>query len=132
MWKKELEIAKLAAVKAGEAIMKIYNSADFGIEYKKDDSPLTVADKASNEIIVKILRENFSSYAILSEEEKEVYLMPDEDLEGVNASVLLSTSKSMISAMNTNAEYQHNMRARLASLRVAEVSVDSDDVDDLF
>lgn len=71
MWKKELEIAKLAAVKAGEAIMKIYNSADFGIEYKKDDSPLTVADKASNEIIVKMLRENFSSYAILSEEEKD-------------------------------------------------------------
>lgn len=71
MWKKELEIAKLAAVKAGEAIMEIYNGADFGIEYKKDDSPLTIADKASNEIIVKMLRENFSSYAILSEEEKD-------------------------------------------------------------
>lgn len=71
MWEKELEIAKLAAVKAGEAIMEVYNSADFGIEYKKDDSPLTIADKASNAIIVEMLREHFPSYAILSEEEQD-------------------------------------------------------------
>ena len=71
MWEKELEIAKLAAVKAGEVIMEIYDSADFGIEYKKDDSPLTIADKASNAIIVEMLREHFPSYAILSEEEKD-------------------------------------------------------------
>lgn len=88
--------------------------------------------RRQNHTFAEKISELSSRPSILSEEEKEVYLMPDEDLEGVNASVLLSTSKSMISAMNTNAEYQHNMRARLASLRVAEVSVDSDDVDDLF
>ncbi len=71
MWKKELEIAKRAAVKAGEAIMEIYNGTDFGIEYKKDNSPLTMADKAANAIIVKMLREHFPNYAILSEEEKD-------------------------------------------------------------
>ena len=71
MWNKELEIAKLAAVKAGEAIMKIYNTSDFQVEYKKDDSPLTIADKASNDIIVKMLKEHFPKHAILSEEEKD-------------------------------------------------------------
>ncbi|MBQ3558765.1 MAG: 3'(2'),5'-bisphosphate nucleotidase CysQ [Agathobacter sp.] len=71
MWTKELEIAKLAAIYAGEAIMKIYNTADFQVEYKKDDSPLTAADKASNAIIVKLLSEAFPEYAILSEEEKD-------------------------------------------------------------
>ena len=71
MWSKELEIAKIAAIKAGEAIMKIYNTVDFQVEYKKDDSPLTIADKASNEIIVEMLKEYFPKHAILSEEEKD-------------------------------------------------------------
>ena len=71
MWNEELEIAKIVAVKAGEAIMEIYNTADFQVEYKKDDSPLTVADKASNKVIVEMLREHFPDHAILSEEEKD-------------------------------------------------------------
>jgi len=71
MWNKELEIAKIAAVKAGKAIMEIYDTADFQVEYKKDDSPLTIADKASNEIIVEMLREHFPNHALLSEEEKD-------------------------------------------------------------
>ena len=38
------------AIKAGIAIMDIYKK-DFDIEYKKDKSPITLADKISNEII---------------------------------------------------------------------------------
>lgn len=72
MWDSELKIAKEAAVKAGMAIMEIYgDGSDFEVEYKADDSPLTKADKASNAIIVKLLRENFPDYAVLSEEEKD-------------------------------------------------------------
>ena len=53
MWNDELQTAKEAALKAGMAIMDIYEgSGDIGIEYKADDSPLTRADKASNDIIV--------------------------------------------------------------------------------
>ena len=44
---------------------------DFGVEYKADDSPLTKADKASDAIIVKVLKESFPGYAILSEGEKD-------------------------------------------------------------
>lgn len=41
------------------------------IEYKDGDMPLTVADKASNKIIVEALKANFPQYAVLSEEEKD-------------------------------------------------------------
>lgn len=72
MWKKELEVAKEAAIKAGLAIMEIYeNTEDMQVEYKDGDMPLTAADKASNKIIVSALKEAFPDYAILSEEEKD-------------------------------------------------------------
>ncbi len=72
MWEKELDIAKKAAVKAGAAIMDIYNNAeDVQIEYKDGDMPLTAADMAANQIIVQMLSVAFPGYAILSEEEKD-------------------------------------------------------------
>lgn len=72
MWEKELDIAKKAAVKAGAAIMNIYNNVeDMQIEYKDGDMPLTAADKAANQIIVQMLSVAFPGYAILSEEEKD-------------------------------------------------------------
>lgn len=70
-WDRELEIARSVAVKAGEAILEIYNNADIEVEYKKDHSPLTIADKTANKLIVEALRNHFPTYAILSEEEKD-------------------------------------------------------------
>lgn len=60
------------AIEAGKAILAIYNdpNSDFGIEIKTDDSPLTVADQASNKVIVEALKKQFPSIPILSEEEK--------------------------------------------------------------
>ncbi len=57
---------------AGKAILKVYNSDDFGTEIKSDNSPLTKADKASNAIIEKRLKEHFPDIPILSEEGKEI------------------------------------------------------------
>ena len=65
-----LEIAINAALEAGKRIMEIYNSEDFSIEYKKDNSPLTKADIAAHEIIQKRLEQ--TSIPILSEEGKEI------------------------------------------------------------
>ncbi|MDD3412702.1 MAG: 3'(2'),5'-bisphosphate nucleotidase CysQ [Lachnospiraceae bacterium] len=71
-YKKELEAAKEAAILAGKMIMDIYESSeDLSIEYKDGDMPLTRADKSANAIIIKILKERFPDYAILSEEEKD-------------------------------------------------------------
>jgi 3'(2'), 5'-bisphosphate nucleotidase len=72
MWEKELEIAKEAAVEAGSAIMRVYGqTGDLQIEYKDDHSPLTMADKESNRVIVEKLHGEFPEYAVLSEEEPE-------------------------------------------------------------
>jgi len=54
--------------KAGDAILAIYNSPDFGVEQKKDDSPLTKADLASNQVICDALRSMAPHIPIISEE----------------------------------------------------------------
>ena len=46
----DIEDIVIIAKDAGKAVMKIYNQ-DFGVEYKTDSSPLTIADKLANEII---------------------------------------------------------------------------------
>jgi len=60
---------KEIAIKAGDVIMEIYNK-DFTIEYKDDKSPLTEADLASNDIIVKALKK--FKIPIMSEEGKTI------------------------------------------------------------
>jgi 3'(2'), 5'-bisphosphate nucleotidase len=62
---------KQIALKAGDAIMKIYQK-DFQIEYKDDNSPLTEADKKSNEIICNNLITLYPDIPILSEENKQI------------------------------------------------------------
>ncbi|WIF95353.1 3'(2'),5'-bisphosphate nucleotidase CysQ [Caminicella sporogenes] len=64
---KELDTAKKLAVKAGKAILDIYENS-FEIEYKEDKSPITLADKKSNDVIVEGLKKEFPAYSILSEE----------------------------------------------------------------
>ena len=51
--------------RAGKAIMEIY-SKDISVETKEDNSPLTLADKASNSVIVEALRSSFPSIPIIS------------------------------------------------------------------
>ena len=58
-----LEVAQ----KAGEEILKIYNS-DFAVEMKDDNSPLTLADRKSNDCIVAALQKTYPDIPIMSEE----------------------------------------------------------------
>jgi len=62
-----LKLALVAALKGGEEILKIYDT-DFYIETKLDNTPVTLADKASSRSIVKIV--STSGYPIISEEEE--------------------------------------------------------------
>ncbi len=61
------------AVKAGEKIMEIYadEAAFANVQYKADNSPLTMADTAANAIIVEALAAEYPDFAILSEEGKD-------------------------------------------------------------
>lgn len=65
--KPELDLAMSLAKEAGEEILRIYET-DFKVEYKDDKSPLTEADKKSNQIIVSAISKNFPEHAVLSEE----------------------------------------------------------------
>ncbi len=61
------------AVKAGEKIMEVYNDEKQfnAVDYKADNSPLTLADKLANDIIVDRLKSKYEHFAILSEESKD-------------------------------------------------------------
>ncbi|RZS98484.1 3'(2'),5'-bisphosphate nucleotidase CysQ [Cecembia calidifontis] len=61
-------LAKSTAIEAGRIILSIYHSFDQGLEYKEDESPLTKADIAAHEVIVKYLKE--TGLPVLSEEGK--------------------------------------------------------------
>ena len=65
------QVLKIAAV-AGSAIMDVYDSDDRQIEKKADDSPLTLADRRSNEIIQHRLMELTPEIPVLSEEGRDV------------------------------------------------------------
>ena len=61
----EIHLAINAAIKAGEAVMEVYNQ-NFSTTLKSDNQPITEADIKSNSIIQKIISD--SNYPILSEE----------------------------------------------------------------
>lgn len=70
--KKILQVCKDLSIKAGQAVMEIYNTCDnMEVKYKDKDMPLTAADKISNKIIVDELKQRFPQISILSEEEKD-------------------------------------------------------------
>lgn len=65
-----VKIAIDAALEAGNRIMEIYATDDFGIEAKSDNSPLTKADLAAHHVIVEHLEK--TGIPILSEEGKDL------------------------------------------------------------
>lgn len=62
-----LDKVVIIAKKAGDKIMEVYESRDFDVATKSDESPLTKADLAANEIITSKLKE-ISDLDIVSEE----------------------------------------------------------------
>ena len=62
------------ARKAGDAILDIYHNSDFSqvVDFKEDNSPLTLADQASHNVIVKELENLYPDIPIISEEGENV------------------------------------------------------------
>lgn len=61
-----LQTARTAALEAGKAILDVYSSGEFSQTMKADNSPLTLADQAAHDIIIKQLLP--TKLSILSEE----------------------------------------------------------------
>ncbi|WP_370979181.1 3'(2'),5'-bisphosphate nucleotidase CysQ [Agaribacterium sp. ZY112] len=68
---KMLQAVMNAVAQAGSSILDVYNSDDFGIEIKEDNSPLTKADQLAHDILVKALSE-LKVGPILSEEDADI------------------------------------------------------------
>lgn len=66
-----------AAITAGNDILEVYQSNDFDVEIKNDNSPLTKADKLSNLRIEKILKS--TEIPILSEEGRDIPFLERKD-----------------------------------------------------
>nr|WP_205504385.1 3'(2'),5'-bisphosphate nucleotidase CysQ [Rufibacter sp. SYSU D00308] len=65
-----LETAKAAALEAGSAILEIYESQEFGVVSKADQSPLTRADQAAHAVIARHLAT--TGLPLLSEEGAQI------------------------------------------------------------
>ncbi len=66
---KLLQLSISAAIEAGKKILEVYNG-DFTFENKSDNSPLTIADQYSHEVIKAALSE--TGFPLLSEEGKQL------------------------------------------------------------
>jgi len=60
---------------AGDKIMEIYNSDDFEIKTKSDDSPVTAADEAADTIISQGLRREFPDALLITEEQSDSHAL---------------------------------------------------------
>lgn len=64
-------VIRRLALEAGDKIMEIYNSDDFEVKAKSDDSPVTAADEAADEIISDGLRAAFPEMMLVTEEQAD-------------------------------------------------------------
>jgi 3'(2'), 5'-bisphosphate nucleotidase len=65
---KILHIALQSAKKAGVEVMKYYRQGNYTKEFKNDESPVTSADIAANDILMDQLRTLTPQIPIISEE----------------------------------------------------------------
>lgn len=64
-----IPVIRRLALEAGDKIMEIYNSDDFDVKVKSDDSPVTEADEAADALISAGLRAAFPDVLLVTEEQ---------------------------------------------------------------
>ncbi len=62
-------VMRRLALEAGDRIMEIYDSKDFEVRSKSDDSPVTAADEAADALISAGLRAAFPGVTLITEEQ---------------------------------------------------------------
>jgi len=66
-----IPVIRQLAIEAGDKIMEIYNSDDFEVKQKSDDSPVTEADEAADALISAGLRAAFPEMLLVTEEQSD-------------------------------------------------------------
>jgi 3'(2'), 5'-bisphosphate nucleotidase len=98
-----IDIAIKASIEAGNIIMKIYNN-EIEVEYKEDESPLTLADQQANTCIVnKLINTNIP---IISEENKQ---LPYEERKNWNSCWIVDPLDGTKEFINKNDEFTVNI-----------------------
>lgn len=67
------KVLRELALDAGAKIMEVYQSPDFDVRSKDDDSPVTEADEAADAIISAGLRKAFPDVPLVTEEQAETH-----------------------------------------------------------
>lgn len=101
---KSLKIAVEAAVEGGAAIMTVYAQDDLGVEFKDDQSPLTLADKKCNAIINSYLEK--TEFPIISEENK---LLSYEERKGWDTCWIVDPLDGTKEFVKRNGEFTVNI-----------------------
>ena len=70
-YEKLTTVMRRLALEAGDKIMEIYNSDDFEVKSKLDDSPVTEADEAADALISAGLRAEFPDVTLITEEQAD-------------------------------------------------------------
>jgi len=63
-----LDLARSAALEAGQLTLRYFQTANLAVERKADDSPVTVADRGAEELLRQRIAERFAADGILGEE----------------------------------------------------------------
>ena len=66
-------VMRKLALEAGDKIMEVYNSDDFDVRSKSDDSPVTEADEIADAHISAGLRAAFPDIALVTEEQSDTH-----------------------------------------------------------
>ena len=70
-----MRVLRRLALQAGDAIMEVYSSDEFGVESKSDDSPVTRADKAADAIISDGLKNAYPDVMLVTEEQAATHAL---------------------------------------------------------
>ncbi len=93
---------------AGTEVLNIYNSDDenWEVSAKDDNSPLTKADRAANDLICQKLKEQYPDIPIISEENKEIDY---EDRKGYELFWLIDPLDGTKEFLKRNGEFTINL-----------------------
>ena len=100
-----LKALQLLIHQAGEAIMQVYQTADFGVETKKDDSPVTKADLDAHYVLLGGLAQLTPHIAIVSEEDPASLEVPQQN----NCYWLIDPLDGTKEFINRNGEFTVNL-----------------------
>jgi myo-inositol-1(or 4)-monophosphatase len=65
----ELKFAIQLAKDSGNIMREYFNSDNLGVEWKSDNTPVTIADKKINQLVIDRVRETYKDHAVIGEED---------------------------------------------------------------